>query len=217
MDFEVVDIILRSRKTLLEILEAKGYDITRYKRFGPFEIETMMTGDKEKTLRMDLERTLEEGVSAPPKCRVEYAIPKVKNRLAGFLSRLIDAEDGDVIDPKTTEVVVITLESIADSFTAAALNLWNTQNLRIAFFDAHTLVSNPLNHILVPKHELLPSSEHAEFLKKNHLKTKMNLPMIRFHEDIIARILGLVPGDIVKITRPSPQSGEYIHYRICVG
>ena len=44
----------------------------------------------------------------------------------------------------------------------------------------------------------------------------MNLPMIRFHEDIIARILGLVPGDIVKITRPSPQSGEYESYRVCV-
>jgi len=217
MDFEIVDIIRRSRLTLLEILEAKGYDITRYKKFGPFEIETMMTGDKEKTLRMDLERVLEEGIQAPTKCRVEYAIPKVKNRLAGFLSRLLDTEDGDPVDPKTTEIVVITLESIGDSFTTAALSLWNTQNLRIAFFDAHTLVSNPLNHVLVPKHEMLPSSEHAEFLKKYHLKTKMNLPMIRFHEDIIARILGLVPGDIVKITRPSPQSGEYIHYRICVG
>jgi DNA-directed RNA polymerase subunit H (RpoH/RPB5) len=70
--------------------------------------------------------------------------------------------------------------------------------------------------VLVPKHEQVPQSLHEEFLKKFHLKTKMNLPMIRFHEDIIARILGLVPGDIVKITRPSPQSGEYESYRVCV-
>jgi len=30
-----------------------------------------------------------------------------------------------------------------------------------------------------------------------------------------ARILGLIPGDVVKITRSSPSSGEYIMYRIC--
>ena len=213
MDFENVDIILRSRKTLLDILEAKGYDIARYTKFGPFEIETMMSQDKEKTLRMDLERVLEEGISAPTKCRVEYAIPKVKNRLPKYLSTLLDDE---TLEPETTEIIIITLESIGDTFTGAALKLWNAQNLRISFFDARTLVSNPLNHVLVPKHEQVPQSLHEEFLKKFHLKTKMNLPMIRFHEDIIARILGLVPGDIVKITRPSPQSGEYESYRVCV-
>ena len=208
-----MDIILRSRKTLLDILEAKGYDISRYTKFGPFEIETMMSQDKEKTLRMDFERVLEEGTSAPTKCRVEYAIPKVKNRLPKYLSTLLDDE---TLEPETTEIIIITLESIGDTFTGAALKLWNAQNLRISFFDARTLVSNPLNHVLVPKHEQVPQSLHEEFLKKFHLKTKMNLPMIRFHEDIIARILGLVPGDIVKITRPSPQSGEYESYRVCV-
>jgi DNA-directed RNA polymerase subunit H (RpoH/RPB5) len=32
---------------------------------------------------------------------------------------------------------------------------------------------------------------------------------------MVARILGLLPGDIVKILRPSPSAGEYISYRIC--
>jgi DNA-directed RNA polymerase subunit H (RpoH/RPB5) len=33
---------------------------------------------------------------------------------------------------------------------------------------------------------------------------------------MIARVMGLAPGDIVKITRPSPSAGEYVSYRICV-
>jgi DNA-directed RNA polymerase subunit H (RpoH/RPB5) len=62
----------------------------------------------------------------------------------------------------------------------------------------------------------MPAAEHAEFLKQHYIRSKTNLPFIKFHEDMIARIMGLVPGDIVKITRPSPASGVYDMYRVCM-
>jgi DNA-directed RNA polymerase subunit H (RpoH/RPB5) len=217
MDFETIDVLYRSRQTLLSILKAKGYNTKPYEKFGPFEIETMVSGDKEVSLRMDLERKLPEGSTAPAFCRVEYALPRVKNRLNGFLTKLTETEDGEqAIDPTTTEVIVITLEAIGDTFHAAALNLFTTKSLRICFYDAHTLLSNPIEHVLVPLHEYVPPDEHAELLKKHYIKSKLNLPMIRFHQDIIGRILGIVPGDIVKITRASPSAGEYVFYRVCV-
>ena len=55
-----------------------------------------------------------------------------------------------------------------------------------------------------------------KILADNKIKSKANLPLIKYHEDMIARILALTPGDIVKITRPSPSAGEYISYRVCV-
>jgi len=217
MDFETIDILYRSRQTLLSILETKGYDISPYKKFGPFEIETMISNNKDGNLRMDLTRVLEEGVLAPANCRVEYSLGRVKNRLTGFLNRLLESDEGEqLVDPTTTELIIMTLEPIGDCFNAAAVNLWNNKKLHITFFDANTLVSNPLKHISVPRHEILPAEEHDAFLKKHYIKSKYTLPMIKFHEDIIGRILGLVPGDIVKITRPSPSAGEYIIYRVCV-
>jgi DNA-directed RNA polymerase subunit H (RpoH/RPB5) len=201
----------------LSILKAKGYTTTPYERFGPFEIELMASESKEASLRMDLEREVPEGAGIPAKCRVEYAIPKVKSRLPGFMSRLLENEDGDMVfDPATTEVIIITMEPIGDTFTKAALGAWTANRLRISFFDANTLVSNPLEHVLVPKHEMVPVAEHADLLKRLNCLSKANLPQIRFHDDIIGRIIGLNPGDIVKITRPSPQSGEYVVYRVCV-
>ena len=83
MDFETVDILFRSRQTLLDILKDKGYNVTPYLKFGPFEIESMASSSKEGALRMDLVK--EDG----GKCRVEYAIPRVKNRLTGFLNKLL--------------------------------------------------------------------------------------------------------------------------------
>jgi len=218
MDFETLDILYRSRQTLLQILKKKGYNTEPYEKFGPFEIEKMSSQDKEKSLNMELKRELPADSTSPAICRVEYAIPRVKNRLAGFLNKLLVNEEtgDDLIDTKTTEIIVITLEAIGDTFNTAALTQWSKRNLRIAFFDAHTLVTNPLEHVLVPLHEIVPEDEHPELLKKYYMKSKTNLPVIRFHEDIIARILGLIPGSIVKITRPSPLAGEYILYRICV-
>jgi DNA-directed RNA polymerase subunit H (RpoH/RPB5) len=51
-------------------------------------------------------------------------------------------------------------------------------------------------------------------LKQTYAK-KTQFPLNVFHQDIQARILGLVPGDIVKITRPSPSAGYYVEYRVC--
>ena len=220
MDFETIDILYRSRQTLLEIQRAKGYNTKPYDKFGPFEIEKMSAGDKENALGMVLERTVPEQDSVlglPSICRIEYALPKVKNRLAGYGSKLVQSIEGDdeSVDLTKIEVIVLTLEAIGDTFHTYALNMLTTKKLRMSFFDARTLVSNPLKHSLVPLHERVPEEEHTALLKKYNIQSKTNLPMIKFHEDIIGRILGLVPGSIVKITRPSPSAGEYIVYRVC--
>jgi len=112
--------------------------------------------------------------------------------------------------------VVVVLEDVADVFHAAALNEWVSEKQRIRFFKAHNLLFDPRTHVLVPKHTKMPAEEHAEFLKQHYIRSKTNLPFIKFHEDMIARIMGLVPGDIVKITRPSPASGVYDMYRVCM-
>ena len=155
------------------------------------------------------------------KCRVLYALNKIKNHINGFVEDLTDPEEmgEDAVDPATTEVIVILVdEVIGDPFHAAALAAYmnKRKRLRISFFQANQLVHNPLEHSLVPKHERVPATEHEALLKKLKVKTKANFPLIKFHEDMIARIIGLMPGEIVRITAASPSAGEYIKYRVCV-
>jgi DNA-directed RNA polymerase subunit H (RpoH/RPB5) len=152
-----------------------------------------------------------ESAQPTQKCRVLFVPGRLKNRLPGFLGDINESTE-----KTTTEVVVITLEPIGEVFHAAAYSALTNDQLRIAFFQAHTVVNHPAEHVLVPKHEKVPSSEHTELLKELRVRSKANLPIIRFHEDMQARVLGLVPGDIVKITRPSPSAGEYIVYRVCL-
>jgi DNA-directed RNA polymerase subunit H (RpoH/RPB5) len=85
----------------------------------------------------------------------------------------------------------------------------------IHLFLTKELLYNPTKHELVPKHKKL-SPEAAETLIQDlQLKSKAQLPFIQ-KQDIIARWLGLLPGDIVKITRYTETSGKYYYYRCCV-
>jgi DNA-directed RNA polymerase subunit H len=131
-------------------------------------------------------------------------------------------------ESEKTEVIVMMPNPVADAQHIAALKeymkLKETPNeegkmerrkLRVSFFSIYMLVVNPLNHVLVPKHEIVPESEHKELMERLHVIAKSKFPEIKFHVDPIARCIGAVPGDIVKITRPSASAGEAIIYRVC--
>ena len=75
-------------------------------------------------------------------------------------------------------------------------------------------MSEEINHIYVPKHELLSQREADEVLRKYNAKP-YQLPFILITDPAI-RHLGAKPGDIVKITRKSPTAGESVYYRYVV-
>ncbi len=212
IDFEFFDHLYRSRRTLLRILADRGYNTKPYENFGPDEIEAMVLAGQQ-ALRMDLERP-KPSDSSITKCRVLYSLTKLKTKLGAFLGSLTDNESDQYVDPTTTEVIVMLAapegEAVADLFHSTAYDMFASHSLRISFFRIANLVIHPSDHVLVPKHEKL-KEEEIPFPKAERAK----LPFIRFHEDMQARILGLVPRDIVKITRPSPSSGVYTMYRIC--
>ena len=216
MDYGVIDTTYRSRITLLNMLERSGYNVAPYRRFGPQEIEDMIGPNAiGEALRMDLERVEGEG---PKKCVVVYRFQRQKQKIPTLMNELLgeDVPDELRVDPKTTEVIVILYEPVVDTFHAAALNQWKKQKLRIRFFEARKIIIDPSSFAIVPKHEKMTLEETKALRKEYYLQSDAHHNWIRFHEDPQARWLGLVPGDVVKITRPSPSSGEYIVYRVCV-
>ncbi len=216
MDYGVIDTTYRSRITLLNMLERSGYNVAPYRRFGPQEIEDMIGPNAiGEALRMDLDRLEGEG---PKKCVVVYRFQRQKQKIPTLMNELLgeDVPEELRVDPKTTEVIVILYEPVVDTFHAAALNQWKKQKLRIRFFEARKIIIDPSSFAIVPKHEKMTQEETKALRKEYYLQSDAHHNWIRFHEDPQARWLGLVPGDVVKITRPSPSSGEYIVYRVCV-
>ena len=68
---------------------------------------------------------------------------------------------------------------------------------------------------MVPKHIKLKSEEIEEFKKTYNIIKDSSIPEIsRF--DPIAVAIGLRPGEMCKIIRPSITAFDGIYYRICI-
>tara|TARA_Y100000310_G_scaffold75462_1_gene71752 strand:+ start:9566 stop:9811 length:246 start_codon:yes stop_codon:yes gene_type:complete len=67
-------------------------------------------------------------------------------------------------------------------------------------------------HILIPKHLKVGEKEKSSLLKKYSTDLK-DFPRILKTDAAISK-LDVKPGDLVKIVRDSPTSGESVFYRV---
>lgn len=208
-NFIFIDNIYRSRMTLLDILESRGYNVEKYRKFSPAEATAAalsFSGLSFKVYKKDDETHV---------CDVRYA-----NISRQKLDTFFDDIDDD--DTDNTEVIVMMPGPITEAHHVTALKQYTKgkesgerRKLRVSFFCIEMIVVNPMNHYLVPKHEIVPQDLHKTLMDSMYITSKSKFPEIKFHVDPIARCIGAVPGDIIKITRPSQSSGEAIVYRVC--
>jgi len=209
------DILIRSRTTILEMLTDRGYDITPYKNMtGPDILKLMPDIRNPGGLMMEVKhRTVPDRRAV-----VLYTDARIKQTVGPYIEKILQSEEETPERIPNTEYIIITLptEEIAETFDKAALDAWTKHKMRIQFFNMARMVNNLMKHYTQPKFDFVPHEDHGKLLGEWHCRSKTQLQLIRFHSDPVARYMGLVPGDIIKITRTSYSAGEYILYRTCV-
>lgn len=217
-NFSFVDSIYRSRITLLDILADRGYDVTIYRKFSPAEAAAaigVLSGLNFTVIKSAEEERPEQ------KCHVRY----IGSTTRAKLETLFD-DDINNDDTENTEIIVMMHAPLMDAHHSVALKQYMRMKelptgdkirakLRVSFFNMEMIMVNPMKHVLVPEHTIVPEEEHKELMASKYITSKSKFPEIKFHLDPIARCIGAVPGDIIKITRPSASSGVAIIYRVC--
>jgi DNA-directed RNA polymerase I, II, and III subunit RPABC1 len=205
MNASDIEDLYRSRKTLLKILELRGYDTKPFENFSPEEIAVAVpTPESLPALSFNLKKI---DPSDSRICYIRY----------GKFSRQKLANTFENAPVKSVgETIVLTMDPVLDVHHQLALRLCLQQPepILVSFFWTSHIVNNPMDHILVPKHELLSEKDKRIIMDKYNIIANSKFPLIRFHIDPIIRILGGVPGDLVKITRPSASAGVYETYRL---
>lgn len=88
--------------------------------------------------------------------------------------------------------------------------------LKIQMFELKEVMFNITKHELVPEHEVIDDEDQIDaIVKQYNVKSKHYFPIL-LKSDPVARYYGMKSGSLVKVTRVSPSSGEYVVYRCCV-
>jgi DNA-directed RNA polymerase subunit H (RpoH/RPB5) len=152
---------------------------------------------------------------------VMYALQHKQQRMADLRKRLDAVVSG--MQPNHHVVIIVThnmteanINAMCKSINNMCVQRINSQTHKVLMqhFYMNELQYNITQHEMVPRHDLVPAQEVPAILQKYGLRSKHQLPLI-CKTDPMSKFLGLRPGDVVCIIRPSKQSVEYKVYRVC--
>lgn len=209
IDPSIADILIRSRQTVLDILEDRGYDPLPYRNIAPEQILTLAEGTS-RGLDILLKKKTDSAAPCERAAVVYVLQDRIRLRLATFTRDIY--EGGEL--QKADDILVLVNEPWHEIFDKTSLQLWQSQKTRITFFHLKQVVVHPGKHVLVPPHKKLSADEAKTEMTRWSVTQKSQFPLIK-HSDVQAKLLGLVPGDVVEILRPSPTAGVARVLRIC--
>lgn len=205
--------IYTSRKIILELMEKQGYNITDYSNFSISEVNSMKQNNQ---LDMLLETKEENDTSENSKKKI-YIRYYLTGKLAGKnIQEMIDDLFilTETLNKKDTLFIIIKDEP-NETMINELKHIWESEGIFIVIENIKRLQFNILKHALVPEHRVMTDEEIKQIMIKYNITNSNQLPDIsRF--DPVARVIGLRPGQVCHIIRPSKTAIEANYYRVCV-
>lgn len=197
--------IYNSRKILLEILQERGFNITKYSNFGITEIGILLENNQ-----LDM---LLENDNTKKKIYVKFYINKIikPQNIYDIVEDLFHIE---TILEKKDDLMIIIKDEPNDTMMENIKDIWVSENIYVSLVNIKRLQFNILKHTLVPKHTVLTLDEKEKFMKTYNILDKSQIPDISFFGPV-SIVLGIRPDDIVKIERSSRTAIEADFYRVC--
>jgi DNA-directed RNA polymerase subunit H (RpoH/RPB5) len=204
--------IYTSRKIILELMEKQGYNIQDYTHFNVNEVNSMKQNNQ---LDMLLEKKEEDEITKrKKKIYIRYHLGKTikLNNLQEIIDDLFVLSE--TLKKEDTLFIIIKDEA-NETLTNELKQLWEKDGIFIVVENIKRLQFNILNHSMVPPHRIMHESEVKEIMTKYNITNVLQFPDIsRF--DPVARVIGLRPGNVCHIIRPSKTAIETNYYRICI-
>jgi DNA-directed RNA polymerase subunit H len=206
----LVSAVYKSRKIVLELMLKQGYNIDEYSNFSVNEVNTMF---QNKQLDMLLEKKSTNS-TGKKKIYICYFLAKTlrPQNVQEMIDDLFNLEE---ILTKNDILMIITKEEMNETLTNLLKHIWEQDGILLIIQNLKKLHFNILEHILVPEHRVLNDEEVDVVKKRYNITDNTQFPDIsRF--DPVAQVIGIRPGEICEIIRPSKTAINGYYYRICV-
>uniref|UniRef100_A0A6C0HW14 RNA polymerase subunit H/Rpb5 C-terminal domain-containing protein n=1 Tax=viral metagenome TaxID=1070528 RepID=A0A6C0HW14_9ZZZZ len=208
----LISSVYKSRKVVLELMKKQGYNTEEYSNFSVNEVNAMF---QNKQLDMLLEQEKENvDTLRKDKIYIRYYLGKkiADKNIQEMIDDLFNLEE---ILTKNDTLMIIIKDELNETLTNLLKHIWEQDGILIVIISIKRLMFNILDHILVPPHRILSNNEVAEVKKRYNITEDTQFPDIsRF--DPVAQIIGIRPGQVCEIIRPSKTAITGLYYRICV-
>ncbi len=218
--------IYKSRGVLLELMKKQDYDVSEYDGFSVNEINTMKTNNqldmilskKSEEFKDSNEEKGEELSSSKEnnqkKIYIKYYLGKSlrPNNLQEMIDDLFNVEE---VLTKEDTLLIVVKDELNETLTNALMHIWESDKIFIIIIPLQRLQFNILEHTLVPPHRILNEIEKINVKNRYNIINDEQFPQLsRF--DPVAKAIGIRPGEVCEITRPSKTAISALYYRICV-
>ena len=213
--------IYKSRNVLVQLMKSQGYNTTDYEGFSINETNTMKTNNQ---LDMILEKTNsdsgnQDNSSDKPtenttKIYIKYHLGKTlrPNNLQEMMDDLFILEE--ILTNKDTLLIVVK-DDVSETLLNYVKHIWESERVFIIIQSLKRLQFNILEHVLVPPHRVLSEGEKIHIKNKYNIMNDNEFPELeRF--DPVAQAIGIRPGQVCEIIRPSKTAISAPYYRICI-
>ena len=197
--------IFKSRVNMLDILKSQDYNVEDYEGSSIHEVHSMF-----QAKQMDM---LVSNNGGTKKAYIKYHLAKSlrPNNIYEYIDDLYNLEE---VLTNADDLIIIMKDDPNETIHKTLKNIWEQDGVFIIIFSIQRLQFNILKHALVPPHIVLTSEKAAEIKNKYNIKDNSQLPDIsRFSP--VAKAIGMRPGDMCEITRPSKTAISTQFYRIC--
>lgn len=207
----LITYVYNSRKNVLDLMGKQGYNVDEYTHFSINEVNAMF---QNKQLDILLEKsTEEEATKRKKKIYIKYYLTKTirPSNIQEMIDDLFHLEE---ILTKQDTLYIIIKDEINETLGNELKHIWEKDGIFIVLQSIKRLQFNILNHVLVPNHQVISKMEIEEVKKRYNITKDMFPEISRF--DPVALAIGIRPGEICKIDRPSKTAIKSTYYRICV-
>ena len=208
----LISAIYKSRTILLDLMNSQGYYTTEYEGFSVNEVNTMKVNNQ---LDMILEKGSEDvDMRVKPKIYIRYYLAKSlrPQNLQEMIDDLFNIEE---VLTKNDTLFIVVKDEVNETLINTLKHIWEQDKIFIVIQNLKRLQFNILKHELVPPHRVLNSEEVITVKKRYNIMEDAQFPDIsRF--DPVAQAIGIRPGQVCEIPRPSKTAISAPYYRICI-
>jgi len=206
-------------------MKLQNYEITDYEGFSINEVNTMVTNNQLDMMLEKKAKTQSQSQNEDEEGQNASQVPKTKIYIRYFLTKTLrpanlqemidDLFNVEEILTKADTLFIVVKEDINETLTNALRHIWESEGIFIVLQTLTRLQFNILDHVLVPSHRVISEDEKILVKKRFNIMNDGQFPELpRF--DPVAQVIGIRPGQVCEIIRPSKTAISSMYYRICV-